>query len=135
MTLSRVVLLPKYIQKMCQAGLITFCGLLGLAVGLWGVFQNGQIGIIKSLALGIVLWLFPNVYFLVKIMRHIGRVSGKRLLSIFYREELTKLLFSGVFFLMIIKVLSINVPVLFLAYIVSQLLFWLLFIIKSEKGL
>ena len=51
-----------------------------------------------------------------------------------YREELAKLLLSGGFFLMIIKLLSTNIPLLLLAYIVSQLLFWLL-LIKSKKGL
>lgn len=133
MALGQVVLLPRLIQKMCQASLITFCGLLSLVVILGNVFQN-ESGIVKSLVLGIVLWLFPNVYFLIRIMRRVGRISGKRLLSVFYREELAKLLFSGIFFLMIIKLLSTNIPLLLLAYIIPQLLFWLL-LIKSKKGL
>ncbi len=133
MALGQVVLLPRLIQKMCQASLITFCGLLSLVVIVGNVFQNEN-GIVRSLVLGIVLWLFPNAYFLIRIMRRVGRTSGKRLLSVFYREELAKLLLSGGFFLMIIKLLSTNIPLLLLAYIVSQLLFWLL-LIKSKKGL
>lgn len=134
MTFSKLVQLPhKVIQKMCQAGVYAFAILLGALVILRGVFQGEQ-GI-RSLALGIALWLLPNCYFVAKIMRCLGQVSGKDLLNIFYRAELIKLFFSGIFFVVVIKLLSVNIPILLLAYLVSQLVFWLLLIIKSMKGL
>lgn len=136
MTLSRLTHLPgKMIQKMCQAGLIAFFGLLATLVILGNVFQGGQI--IRSLVLGVFLWLLPNGYFAIKILSHLGQVSGTGLLNIFYRSELIKLLFSGIFFIMVIKLLSVNIPILLLAYLASQLIFWLLLIliIKSKEGL
>jgi F0F1-type ATP synthase assembly protein I len=134
MTFSRLVQLPhKVIQKMCQAGIFAFAILLGALVILRGVFQGEQ-GI-RSLALGIALWLLPNCYFVIKIMRRLGCASGRDLLSIFYRAELIKLFFSGIFFIMVTKLLSVNIPILLLAYLASQLVFWLLLIIKSREGL
>lgn len=131
MTSIKLARLPgKMIQKMCQAGLVTFVSLLAI---LGGVFQGGQV--IKSLVLGVILWLLPNSFFLVKILSHLGEISGKGLLSIFYRAELIKLLISGTFFIMVIKLLSVNIPILLLAYLASQLVFWLLLITKSKEGL
>lgn len=133
MTFSRLVQLPgKIIQRMCQASLMTFA-VLGTVVFLRNVCQDERV--VRSLMLGIALWLLPNCYFVMKIMRRLGQVSGKDLLNIFYRAELIKLLFSGIFFIVVIKLLSVNIPILLLAYLVSQLLFWLLLIIKSMKGL
>lgn len=134
MAFNRLAELPnRVIQKMCRACLVTFAGLLGIILILENVFQGGQV--IKSLMLGIVLWLLPNVYFAIKILNRLGQISGKGLLNIFYRAELIKLLFSGIFFIMVIKFLSVNIPILLLAYLVSQLVFWLLLIIKSQECL
>lgn len=148
MAYSRLALLPgKIFQKMCQASLIAFIGLLGLVVILGKVAFVELFGItiflrnifrseqVISLALGVALWLLPNSYFVIKIMRRLGQVSGRDLLNIFYRAELIKLFFSGIFFIMVIKLLSINIPFLLLAYFASQLVFWLLLIMKSKEGL
>ncbi|MEN9450741.1 MAG: hypothetical protein RJA83_1359 [Pseudomonadota bacterium] len=133
MTFNRLAQLPgKVIQKMCQASLMGFA-VLGIVVFLGNVYQDEPA--IKSLALGVALWLLPNCYFVIKIMRRLGQVSGRDLLNIFYRAELIKLFFSGIFFIMVIKVLSVNVPILLLAYLASQLVFWLLLILKSKEGL
>ena len=133
MIFSRLVQLPdKIIQRMCQTSLMTFA-VLGVVFFLRNVCQDERV--VRSLMLGIALWLLPNCYFVMKIMRRLGQVSGKDLLNIFYRAELIKLLFSGIFFMVVIKLLSVNIPILLLAYLVSQLLFWLLLIIKSMKGL
>lgn len=133
MTFSRLVQLPgKIIQRMCQTSLMTFA-VLGVVFFLRNVCQDERV--VRSLMLGIALWLLPNCYFVMKIMRRLGQVSGKDLLNIFYRAELIKLLFSGIFFIVVIKLLSVNIPILLLAYLVSQLVFWLLLIIKSMKGL
>jgi F0F1-type ATP synthase assembly protein I len=134
MTFNRLAQLPsKVIQKMCQAAIFAFAALLGVVVILGDVFQGGQ-GI-RSLMLGIALWLLPNCYFVIKIMRRLGCASGTDLLNIFYRAELIKLFFSGFFFIMVIKFLSVNIPILLLAYLASQLVFWLLLMIKSREGL
>ena len=133
MTFSRLVQLPgKIIQRMCQTSLMTFA-VLGVVFFLRNVCLDERV--VRSLMLGIALWLLPNCYFVMKIMRRLGQVSGKDLLNIFYRAELIKLLFSGIFFIVVIKLLSVNIPISLLAYLVSQLLFWLLLIIKSMKGL
>lgn len=132
MTLSRLGQLPgKIIQRMCQASLMAFT-VLGVLAVLWNVCQGAWV--IRSLALGVALWLLPNGYFLIKIMRRLGRVSAKDLLNIFYRAELIKLFFSGIFFIVVIQLLSVSIPILLLAYLTSQLIFWLLLIIKSMEG-
>ena len=131
--ISKLAQLPgRVIQKMCQAGFLTFA-VLGMVVFLWNVRQDEQV--IKSLVLGIVLWLLPNCYLVIKILHRLGRASGRDLLIIFYRAELMKLFFSGIFFIIVIKLLSVNIPVLLLAYLASQLVFWLLLIIKSRENL
>ncbi len=133
MAFNRLAQLPgKVIQKMCLASLMAFA-VLGIIVFLQNVCQDERA--IRSLALGIALWLLPNCYFVIKIMHRLGRVSGRDLLSIFYQAELIKLFFSGIFFIMVIRLLSVNIPILLLAYLVSQLVFWLLLIIKSREGL
>ena len=133
MTFSRLDQLPgKVIQRMCQASIMTFA-VLGAVVFLWNVCQDERV--IRSLVLGIALWLLPNCYFVMKIMCRLGQMSGKDLLNIFYRAELIKLLFGGIFFIVMIKLLSVNIPILLLAYLASQLLLWLLLIIKSMKDL
>ena len=135
MAFSRLAQLPgKIIQKMCQAaGLLAFV-VLGIVVFLRNVCQDQDEQVIRSLALGIALWLLPNCYFVIKIMGRLGQVPGRDLLNIFYRAELIKLFFSGIFFIMVIKLLSINIPILLLAYLASQLVFWLL-LIKSREDL
>lgn len=133
MTFVRLAQLPgRVIQKMCLASLVAFVA-LGIVVFLLSIRPDQQL--VRSLALGIALWLLPNCYFVIKIMRRLGQVSGRDLLNIFYRAELIKLFFSGIFFIMVVKLVSINIPILLLAYLASQLVFWLLLIIKSREGL
>lgn len=135
MVFSRLTQLAvRLIRKMWQAGFIAFwMVLLGVATVLASGFNGWKI--IISLALGIILWLLPNCYFVVKVMRHLGRVSPECLLHIFYRAELIKLLLSGFFFIMMAKLLSVNFPVLLSGYLLAQLIFWLLLTIKSKEGL
>lgn len=124
----------RLVRKMWQAGFIAFWVVLSGAVAILGSgFHGGKV--ISSLTLGILLWLLPNCYFAIKVMRHLGRVPPGCLLHIFYRAELIKLLLSGFFFIMMAKLLSINFPVLLSGYLAAQLIFWLLLIIKSKEGL
>ena len=58
---------------------------LGVVFFLRNVCQDERV--VRSLMLGIALWLLPNCYFVMKIMRRLGQVSGKDLLNIFYRAE------------------------------------------------
>lgn len=121
-------------RKMWQASLIAFWLVLSGVVAILGSgFHDRKL--ISSLLLGIILWLLPNCYFAIKVMRHLGRVSPGCLLHIFYRAELIKLLLSGFFFIMMVKLLPINYPVLLSGYLVVQLIFWLLLSIKSKEGL
>ena len=132
MIFNRLARLPsKVIQRMCQASLMAFI-VLGIVVFLRNFCQDERV--ISSLVLGIVFWLLPNCYFVIKTMRRLGQVSERELLNIFYRAELMKLFFSGIFFVVAIKLLSVNIPILLLAYMTSQLLFWLLLIIKNMES-
>ena len=135
MVFSRLAQLAvRLIRKMWQAGFIAFWVVLSGVVAILGNdFHNRKI--ISSLALGIILWLLPNCYFVVKVMHHLGRVSAERLLHIFYRAELIKLLLSGFFFIIMARLLSINFPVLLSGYLAAQLIFWLLLTIKNKEGL
>jgi F0F1-type ATP synthase assembly protein I len=119
---------------MWQAGFIAFWLVLSGVVAILGNGFHGR-KIISSLVLGIILWLLPNCYFAIKVMGHLGRVSAGCLLHIFYRSELIKLLLSGFFFIMMARLLSINISVLLSGYLAAQLIFWLLLTIKSKEGL
>ncbi|MDQ8039947.1 MAG: ATP synthase subunit I, partial [Rickettsiella sp.] len=103
------------------------------ALFMGGIFHAWQI--VCSLLLGIFLWMLPSCYFANKLFRHLGKISPTSLLRIFYRAEITKLLLSGIFFVMMIKLLSVNIPVLIAGYFVPQLIFWARLIMKNKEAL
>ncbi len=112
-------------QQIVAAAFIAAIISLFLAIAL----QDGPLS--YSLLLGILLWMLPSCYLANKLFRHLGKVPPASLLRIFYRAEIIKLLLSGIFFVMMIKLLSVNIPALVTGYIASQLIFWVSFIMRS----
>lgn len=104
-----------------------------------GAFFFGEIlyswQITYSLLLGIFLWMLPSCYFANKLFRYLGKVSPASLLRIFYQAEITKILLSGFFFVMMIKLLSVNIPALVTGYFIPQLVFWVRLIMKNKEAL
>jgi ATP synthase protein I len=114
---------------------IGVAGLLSAIVALfWGSTSHSW-QISYSFLLGVFLWMLPSYYFANKLFSCLGKVSPASLLGIFYRAEIIKLLLSGFFFVMIIKLLTVNVPVLVIGYFVAQLVFWLGLIAKNKEAL
>jgi F0F1-type ATP synthase assembly protein I len=94
-----------------------------------GILRSWWLG--SSLILGVLLWVLPSCYFANKLFRYIGKVSSASLLRIFYKAEIIKLLLSGFFFVMIIKLLSVNIPALVIGYFEAQLIFWVRLMIRN----
>ena len=88
-----------------------------------------------SFVLGILLWALPSCYFANKLFRDVGKISPTSLLKVFYKAEIIKLLLSGVFFVMIIKLVLVNIPALVTGYFVSQFVFWVRLMIKNKEGI
>ncbi|MES2141868.1 MAG: ATP synthase subunit I [Pseudomonadota bacterium] len=129
MVISKIQSPFKMIGQIGTAGLAS--AIIVLFVG--GIFHSWQIS--YSLLLGIFLWMLPSCYFANKLFRHLGKVPPASLLRIFYRAEITKLLLSGFFFVMMIKLLSVNVPALVTGYFIPQLVFWVRLIMKNKEAL
>lgn len=104
-----------------------------VALFLGGAFHSWQMS--YSFLLGVFLWALPSYYFANKLFCCLGKVSPASLLRIFYRAEIIKLLLSGFFFVMIIKLLTVNVPVLVIGYFIAQCVFWLRLIAKNKEAL
>lgn len=98
-----------------------------------GTLHNWRLS--GSLLLGVLLWMLPSCYFASKLFCRLGKVPPVALLRIFYRAEINKLLLSGIFFVMMIKLQSVNIPALVVGYFVSQLIFWLRLMMKSKEVL
>jgi F0F1-type ATP synthase assembly protein I len=113
------------ISQIVGAGFVTAIMGLFLGIGL----QAWQLG--YSLLLGSLLWMLPSCYLANKWFRRLGKVPPASLLRIFYRAEINKLLLSGIFFVMMIKLLSVNIPALVIGYIGAQLIFWVRLIMRS----
>ena len=103
-----------------------------MAFFLGEILHNWQMAC--TLVLGIFLWMLPNAYFASKVFRRLGRAPSASLLSIFYRAEIIKLLLSGFFFVMMIKLVPVNFPALLTGYFIPQLIFWVRLIVKNKEG-
>lgn len=119
----------KMVSQIGSASLVV--GVIVLFLGL--ILRSWQIT--YSLLLGISLWALPNCYFANKLFRHLGKVSSASLLRIFYWAELIKLLLSGFFFVMMIKLLSVNIVALVIGYFISQFVFLARLIMKNKEVL
>jgi ATP synthase protein I len=99
----------------------------------WWLTYGGQL--IGSLLLGVLLWALPNFYFARKVFSQSEHVPAASLLRIFYRAELVKLLLSGILFVMIIKLILVNIPVVLVGYFASQLIFLVCLILNNKEAL
>lgn len=104
---------------------ITIAGLIAIVLALMGTGILYHWQITYSLLLGSLLWMLPSCYLAYKLFYCVAKVPASSLLKIFYRTEIRKLLLSGIFFVMIIKLVPVNLPALIAAYFASHLIFWL----------
>lgn len=122
----------------CPLSLMRQIGAVGLMTGSIAFFAAGILHswwFGSSFILGVLLWALPSCYFANKLFRYVAKVSAASLLRIFYTAEIIKLLLSGFFFVMIIKLLSVNIPALVTGYFVSQLVFWVRLMMKNKEGI
>lgn len=122
----------------CPLSLMRQIGIASVMTGTVAFFVAGILHswwFCSSFILGILLWALPNCYFANKLFRYVGKVSAASLLNIFYIAEIIKLLLSGFFFVMIIKLLSVNIPAFVSGHFVSQLVFWVRLMMKNKEGI
>ena len=129
MVISKVQCPLSMMQQIASASFIA--AVISLSLG--GALHNWPLS--YSLLLGILLWMLPSCYLANKLFRRLGRVPPASLLRVFYRAEINKLLLSGIFFVMMIKLLSVNLPALVAGYFVPQLVFWVRLIMKNKEVL
>ena len=129
MVISKIQCPLSMIRQIVSASLAAAVGVLFLGEILYG-WQ-----IAYALLFGIFLWALPSCYFANKLFRCLGKVSPAALLRVFHKAEITKLLLSGFFFVMMIKLLSVNIPALVMGYFIPQLVFWVRLIMKNKETL
>lgn len=129
MVISKIQCPLRLMRQIGVAGLMT-CSIAFFAAGILHCWLFGS-----SLILGVLLWAVPSCYFANKLFRNLAKVSSASWLRIFYKAEIIKLLLSGFFFVMIIKLLSVNIPALVTGYFAAQLVFWVRLMMKNKEGI
>ncbi len=122
----------------CPLMMMRQIGIASLMAATIGLFLGGALHrwqLSCSFVFGIFLWMLPNCYFANKLFRHLTKVPPASLLRIFYQAEIRKLLLSGFFFVMMIKLVpAVNFPGLVIGYFVPQLIFWVRLIMKNKEA-
>lgn len=93
--------------------------------GLLAFFFQKQIGI--SIWLGGMLWFLPELYVAYRLFHRI-ETAPKRAMISFYQTEITKLLLVAFLFVLIIKVMTVNILWLILGYLLAQIVFFMRFL-------
>lgn len=78
-----------------------------------------------SAILGGMISVIPNTYFAYRLFQYHGARAAKQIVNSFYRGEAAKLLMTMVLFTLVFTTLNPRPLPLFLAYIGSQMVFWL----------
>lgn len=95
------------------------------------VFIGFKAGI--SAFLGGMVWFLPNLYFAHKLFGQLGKIPPKHMVKVFYIAEVVKLALSVIFFVLIIKFLSVAIGPLFIGYLATQFVFWLIPLMTELK--
>lgn len=84
---------------------------------------------------GLIAWL-PNLYFALKAFRHSGARAAKEILRSFYAGEAGKFVLTAILFaLVFVSVKPLDVPILFGAFIVTQMVSWFAPLLIKAKPL
>lgn len=88
-----------------------------------------------SAAIGGLVCVVPNAYFVSKLFKHNGAHAARQIVNGFYKGEAMKLILSITLFALVFKFLNINPLVFFVAYIAAQMVFWFapLIIVNKHK--
>lgn len=84
---------------------------------------------------GLVAWL-PNVYFALMAFRYRGARAARNIVKSFYAGEAGKFVLTAVLFaLVFVSVKPLNAPVLFGAFIVTQMVNWFAPLVSKVRPL
>jgi ATP synthase protein I len=108
---------------------VQFCVTVLLACGALCVDKVAAV----SALLGGLVCVIPNVYFARTLFKHQGARSARKIVNGFYAGEAYKLVLTVALFAMVFKTMMVNPLVFFLAYVVTQLVFWFAPLIINNK--
>lgn len=113
-------------NRIARKGLIRLFGFQLLVTVVLSVACGVMAGIkgAYSAGLGGLICIVPNIYFAMKLFKHQGARSAKRIVQSFYKGEALKLLITIVLFAVVFVNIPLSAPSFFISFIVVQWLFW-----------
>ncbi len=96
-------------------------------------FYFQEVEIFRSMALGGLTCVAPNLYFANKFFKESGALAVNTIVNSFYTAEALKLILTGLLFWIVFKYLDVRPAPYFVGYILAHLAFWLGPIVFSKK--
>lgn len=116
-TLRNRVQKEAYYLVLLQLAGVCCLALIGL------LFFNTRISF--SILCGGLAYSLPNLIFVWRVFRYVGAQQMTRFMTAFFFGEMLKLLFSGIFVLMVVKTMPISLSSVLVGFIGAIVSFWL----------
>lgn len=106
-----------YYLVLLQLAGVCFLALMGL------LFFSANIGL--SILAGGLAYSLPNLIFVWRVFRYVGAQQMTRFMTAFFFGEMLKLIFSGIFVLMVVKTMPISLSSVLVGFAGAIVSFWL----------
>lgn len=87
----------------------------------------------RSVLLGGLGWVLPNLYFVYKVFANVKVGQIKAIPYRFYQAEIIKICLLGIWVVIAIRFLAVTIGAFLLGFVIAQLTFWVLSIIFYSK--
>ena len=77
-----------------------------------------------SMLLGGMIWFLPSGYFAIKLFHYV-ETDPRRFIALFYKNEVIKLVFVALLFILVVKWIPVSFVGLLAGYLCAQVVFWL----------
>ncbi len=105
-----------YYLVLLQLAGVCFIALMGL------IFFSAKIGL--SILAGGLAYSLPNLIFVWRVFRYVGAQQMTRFMTAFFFGEMLKLIFSGIFVLMVVKTMPISLSSVLVGFVGAIISFW-----------
>ena len=116
-TLQNRVQKEAYYLVLLQLAGVCFIALLGL------IFFSSKTAL--SIFCGGLAYSLPNLIFVWRVFRYVGAQQMTRFMTAFFFGEMLKLIFSGIFVLMVVKTMPISLSSVLVGFVGAIVSFWL----------
>lgn len=79
-----------------------------------------------SFFIGGLAWVLPNLYFAQKVFIEMRPQQLRQIIRNFYLGEFSKIVLTGIIFIVSVKLLPLNIISFFIGFIFAQIVFWLI---------